>query len=458
LGLPRTGEIRLDGTVLGFTVALSIATGVLFGLLPSLRASRPDLAGALRDYGAGAGLASGRRGALGLSTRGLLVAGQVALSIVLLIGAALLMQSLVRLERVNPGFEPMHLLTMRIALPPARYDTIQKRAAFFRELVQRIESAPGVTSAAVTWMLPMTGWAGSPVEVVEQPPVKFTERPIGIVETITPEYFRTLKIPFIRGREFTAHDIAGAVPVVIISESMARHFWPAYPNGQNPVGQHILVGATWPPMEIVGIVADVDQSGLDAGPRPELYAPFAQHPPQSAMLAVRTKSNPTQFVNVVRSRILTIDPDQPVSAVKTMDEVIEASVGRPRLVMLLLGLFAGVALLLATVGIYGVISYSVAHRTQEMGIRLALGAQQRDILRLVAGQGLGLALVGVAIGLGGAVALTRVMKALLFQVSATDPATFVGIALVFALVALLACYIPARRAMKVDPMEALRHE
>ena len=458
LQLPRMGEIRLDGWVLAFAVVISIATGIFFGLFPSLRASRPDLAGALREHGGGTALGSVRRGLPGLSARSLLVVGQVALSMVLLIGATLMIESLVRLEGVNPGFESAHLLTMHIALAPAKYDTIQKKATFFDQIVQRVDSAPGVSSAAVTWTLPMTGWAGSPVEVVELPPVRFNERPIAILQSVTPGYFRTLRIPLERGREFTAHDITGAVPVAIISESMARRFWPSYPNGEDPIGQHILVGATWAPVEIVGIVADVHQAGLDVGSRPELYAPCAQRPPQSAMLAVRTKGDPLQFVNVVWRRILAIDPDQPVSAVQTMDDVVDASVGQRRLIMLLLGGFAGVALLLATVGIYGVISYSAAQRTRETGIRMALGARQSDILRLVVGQGVRLALVGVACGLGAAAALTRVMTALLFHTDAVDPVTFAGTALLFILVAALASYIPARRAARVEPMTALRHE
>ncbi len=255
--------------------------------------------------------------------------------------------------------------------------------------------------------------------------------------------------------------MVGAVLVVMVSESFAHRFWPAYPNGQDPVGQHILLGAGRAPkdiMQIVGIVADVHQSGLDAGPSPELYAPYGEIPPQSVMLAVRTKGHPLQFVNVVRSRIRAIDPDQPISAVKTMNEVVEASLSQPRLIAPLLGVFAGVALLLAIVGSYGMISYSAAQRTQEMGIRLALGAEPTNILRLVVSQALGLVLVGVALGLGGAVALTQVMKSLLFHVSATDPVTFAGIAGLLIVVALLASYIPAQRAARVDPSVALRHE
>ena len=455
LDLPRFGEIRLDGMILGFAVALSIATGVLFGLVPSLGASRPDLASVLRASGEAANSAGSKPAMLWLSTRGALVVGQVALSIVLLIGATLLMESLAHLHRVDPGFEPANLLTMQIPLSPSRYDTGQKRAAFYEELIRRVESVPGVRSAAVTLTLPMMGFARTPVQVAGQPPTKLNERPLAIIQNITPAYFRTLKIPLKRGKEFTARDILGSAPVTIINESLARRFWPAYPNGLDPVGQLILIGASPQPAEIVGIVADVHQ-GLDTDARPGLFRPCAQSPPLSAMFAVRTQGDPLRFVNAVRSQVLAIDRDQPISAVKTMDDMVEESEGQRRLIMTLLGLFAGTALLLTVVGIYGVIAYSVAQRTKELGIRRALGAQQGDILRLVLGQGISLALGGVALGICGAFALTRVIQSLLFHVSATDPTTFMGIALLFIVVALAASYVPARRATRIDPMAALR--
>jgi len=455
LDLPRVGEIRLDGMVLGFALVLSIATGVLFGLVPSLGASRPDLAVALRASGEAPARAGSKLRMLGLSTRGILVVGQVALSIVLLIGATLLMESIGHLRHVNPGFEPANLLTMQIPLSPTRYDTDQKKAAFFDELVRRVESLPGVRSAAVTLTLPMTGFARTPVQLADQPPAKLNERRLGIIQFITPAYFRTLKIPLRRGREFTSRDILGATPVAIINESLARRFWPAYPNGQDPVGQRILIGASPQPVEIVGIVADLRQS-LESDPGPGMFRPCSQTPPASAMFAVRTEGDPLRFVNSVRRQVLAIDRDQAVSAVTTMEDLVEAEVGQRRLIFTLLGLFAAMALLLASVGIYGVIAHTVVERTKEVGIRRALGAQQGDILRLVLGRGLGIALGGVAIGLGGAFALTRVIESLLYHVSATDPATFAGISLLLVLVALVASYIPARRATRIDPMEALR--
>jgi putative ABC transport system permease protein len=462
LQLPRIGEIRPDGMVLGFTVALSIVTGILFGVLPSLQVSRRDLTAELRGSGVGAGGESlTRPRILGVSARGMLVVGQISLSIVLLIGATLLIKSFARLRSVDPGFQSPNLLTMKISLPPTRYDTGQKKSAFFGDLVQRLGSVPGVGNAAVAMSLPTTkGWLGTNVLAEGQPIVDGDRQPTARLQSITPDYFRTLGIPLRRGREFTARDNSpDARPVVIINESFAHRFWPTYPHSQDPVGQHMREGidkTEW--VEIVGIVADVHEEGLTADPVPEFYVPTAVHAPQTAYLVVRTQGDPQLLVNAVRSQVLAIDQDQPVSDVRTMDEVLEATLGQRRLTMILLGSFAGVALLLAVVGMYGVVAYSVAQRTQEVGIRRALGAQQADILRLVLNQGLALALTGVAIGVGAGFALTRLMNNLLFHVRATDPATFVEIALLFTIVALSASVVPAWRALRVDPMTALRYE
>lgn len=456
--LPRTGEIRIDGAVFAFAVALSILTVVLFGLVPSLAASKPDLAGILRGSGEAVS-STGERPLLRFGWRGLLVVGQVALSIVLLIGATLLIESLAHLYRVDPGFQPASLLTMQIALSPTRYDTDAKKAAFYEELVKRTQSLPGIRSAAVTLTLPMhDSWLGAPLDLAGRPPVKFNERPIGIFQAITPGYFHTLEIRLKRGRQFTEHDSADAVPVAIISESLARMFWPQYPGGPDPIGQHILMGSNPLPEEIVGISADVRQTGRDQDPRPVVYFPCAQKPQPSAMLAVRTTGHPLLFADAVRGQVLAIDRDQPVSAIASMDELVEASEGQLRLMMTLLGAFAGVAALLAMIGLYGVISYSVVRRTKELGIRRALGAQPSHILSLMAGQVVRLALTGVVVGVCGAFVLTRVLEDLLFQVRATDPSTFAGISILFVLVALAASYVPARRAAKVDPMVALRYE
>jgi predicted permease len=386
----------------------------------------------------------------------LLVAGQVALSVVLLICVALLMESMANLSRVEPGFRPDHLLTMQLSIPLSRYDTVQKNAWFFAELVRRVEALPGVQSAAACRSLPMTGAALTPVQPTDRPTELLSQRPFAVLQEITPAYFRTFEIPLKRGRGFTPGDTPASGLVAVINEKMARQFWPAYPNSAEPVGQHILIGAGPRPVEIVGIAADSHVSLAD-DPMPLVYRPWAQTTLPWAAFVVRTEGDPLRFANAIRSQVVSIDRDQPVSAVQTMDEVVEADEGQRRLVVRLLGLFAGVALSLTMVGIYGVIAYSVAQRTRELGIRRALGAQPGNIVSLVIREGLGMTLGGVVIGLAGALALTRVMKAFLFQVSATDPLIFAAIALLLALLALTACYIPARRATRIDPMAALRH-
>ncbi|HSB75850.1 MAG TPA: ABC transporter permease [Terriglobales bacterium] len=453
--LPRAGDIHMDGWVLGFAVALSLLTSVLFGLAPALSAAGADLASVLRGSGEGQALQPPRPGLLRFSPRGLLVVGQVALSMVLLIGAALLMESISRLSRVDPGFDPRHLLTMNISPLPTHYDTDPKKEVFYQRLVERLQSLPGVGSAAVVTTLPADSWYGTTAQVVGRPPVELNQRPIVIFQDITPGYFTTMKIGLKRGRDFSWHDNEESTRVAVISEALARTFWPEYPQGPDPVGQHIQAGSSPQGYEIVGIAADIRQS-RDAAPRAELYFPCLQKPPETAMIAVRTVGQPLALAGAVRNQILAMDRDQPVSGVSTMEKLMEDSEGQLRLIMTLLAIFAGVATLLAVIGLYGAISYSVAQRSKEIGIRRAVGAQPSDIVGLVLGQGLRLALAGVALGLGGAWALTRVMRDLLFQVSALDPATFIAVALTFVAVALLASYVPARRATAIDPLAALR--
>lgn len=461
LYLPGSGDIHLDGTVLAFTLALCFVSGIVFGLLPSLQLSRPDLVNELREAGAAAfrGV-SGYRRRFGVSTRSLLVVGQVGLCIVLLIGAALLMRSVARLQSINPGFDPAHLLTMKIALPPATYDSDQKKATFFRDLVQRVEAIPGVRGATVAMSLPTTTWIRTNIMWIEGQPAPDENDPLmAVIQSVTPHYFQTLRIPLRRGREFTLRDnSSGAPPAVIINETLARRLWPDYPNGPNPVGRHISEGFDKKIglLQVIGISSDVHEGGLASSAVPEFYVPCAVHPPQSAYLTVRTPGDPLSFANIIRSQIQAIDPDQSVSEVKTMEAVLDANLGQRKTTMLLLDSFAGVALLLALLGIYGSIAYSVSQRTQELGIRRALGAQPLQILQPILMQGLGLSLTGMAIGIAGAFALTRFMKNLLFGVSATDPATFLLVSLLFLAVALLASYIPAKRATEIDPMTALR--
>jgi putative ABC transport system permease protein len=455
--LPRAGEIRIDGFVLGFGALLALLTGVVFGLAPALSASRPDLARILRGSGetAGAGSKLGWR----LSSRGLLVIGQVALSIVLLIGATLLIESLARVYRVDPGFQTTSLLTAKISLSPTRYDTDSKRAEFYREVVERTQALAGVRGAAVSLTLPMEDtWMGAPVQLAGVPPLKLNERPISIFQDISPGYFRTMRIALQRGREFTAHDNLKSVPVAIVNENLARLFWPQYPVGPDPIGQRIFLGTDPKPAEIVGVVANVRHSGRDDDPRAEIYLPCDQKPPQSAMLAVRTSGDPLSFTNSVRAQVLAIDRDQRLSTISTMEDMVSDSEGQLRLMMKLLGAFAGTAALLAVLGLYGVISCSVVQRTKEIGIRRALGARHTDILSLLLKQALVLSLAGATIGAAASLVVTRLLQDLLFRVSPTDPVTFAGVTVTFVVVGLAASLLPARRAAAIEPLVAIRSE
>ena len=453
IDLPRANAVGADWIVFGFATALSVITGILFGLAPSINFSRPDVIASLRSRGEAA--SSGTTG----SIRGVLVVSQVALSTVLLIGAALLIQSVMHLENANPGFHSEGLLTFRVSLPTSRYDTDQKRNTFFAELTTRLESLPGVRNATAAMTLPMTGFAGSPVQDASKPPIRLNERPIATILIVSTGYFRTLGIPLIRGRTFSKRDAENAPRVAIIDEGLARQLWPGYPVGVNPVGQGLLIGGTNPrPVEIIGIAGNVHQNIENSGWPGSVYVPFAQTGLPSAMLAIRTQSNPVQYAGAVREAVRAIDRDQPVSEFRTMDQLMEAQVGQRRILLALLASFAGAALVLALIGIYGVLSYSVAQRRQEMGIRRALGARERDIVSLIVAQGFRLALAGVLFGLLGAFGLTRVMKSVLFHVSAADPATYAGVSCLFILVALAASYIPAHRATRPEPLAVLRNE
>jgi predicted permease len=454
--LPRAGEIHLDYTVLGFTAALSIVTGILFGLAPSLGASRTDLMSTLRASGEAAVQGTSGRIRTSLNLRTLLVIGQVALSLVLLIGAALLVESIAHLRQVDVGFSASNMLTMSVSLPPPRYDTDQKRSAFYSALAKSVETLAGIRSAAVSWYVPMVGAAGTPVQDASQPPLKLNERPIETFLTTTPGYFQTFEIPLKRGRDFNVHDVADSQRVAIIDEGLARQFWPSYPT-EDPIGKRIFVGGINPkPAQIVGVVGNVHQT-LEGNAWPgTVYTAFTQGAPQAAMLTIRTERDPLRYTSAVREQVRALDRDQAITGVRTMGALVELQVGDRRLLMILLGSFASVALLLALIGIYGIIAYSVSQRTQEFGIRRALGAGQSDIVWLIVRHSLLLMLAGIALGLGASAALTRLVTALLFHVSATDPATFAGVALVFLLVALVASYIPARRAARIDPMALLR--
>ncbi len=456
LDLPRSSEIHLDLGVLCFALTLSVLTGILFGLAPALSAFRRDLAAVLQGNLA-TGTAGRFRRHFATGPRGLLVAGQVALSLILLVSAGLLLQTLAHLYKIDPGFRPDHVLTMSISLAPTQYDTDAKRASFYTQIVGRVEAIPGVENASVTLTLPTAGWAGTPIQITGRPEPPLNQRPIAVLQQISPDYFRTLSIPVKRGRAFTISDDAGTPGVTIIDEALARRFWPQYPRGEDPVGQHLLVGSSRNPLEIVGIAAEVHQEGRDAEPLPGFYLPNAQRPPQSAILVLRTKGDPAGFTDAVRRRVLALDHNQPISDIKTLSAVLDSSEDQRRLMFTLLGAFSIAATLLAILGLYSVISYSVVERTREIAIRQALGAQRGSILALVLRQGLSLAVTGIAIGIAGAAAVTHLLNSMLFGVKALDPVTFTLAAMLFVIVALAASYIPARRAAAVEPMAALRN-
>jgi putative ABC transport system permease protein len=394
-------------------------------------------------------------------TRSLLVVVEIALALVLLVGAGLLMHSLVRLQQVAPGFDPHNLLTFNVAMSVDRTTGPPQIADFYRQLTGRLKDLPGVEGASVVFQLPLGGSAGSTGLAIEGQPVDPADRTFGIIHSVGPEYFRTMGIPLIKGREFTERDDLNAAPVLIINEALARKHFP----NENPIGKRIGPGFSTLPVteetgmrEVVGVVGDVKHQNLQGPAQPEIYFAQAQMPMSAMTVVVRTAADPSGLVNVARGVVQSLDKDAPVYGVRTVEELLGRSVANQRFNTLMLGLFAGVALILTAVGLYGVISCSVSQSTHEIGIRVALGAQSSDVLKLVVGQGLMLALMGVALGLVGAYLLTRLMDSLLFEVEATDPATFAGVSLLLFAVAALACYFPARRATKVDPMVALRYE
>jgi predicted permease len=450
--LPRAAEIRINWYALGFTAAVTLLTGIIFGLMPALHASKLDLSESLKE-----GVRSTTGGISGGRSRQLLVVTEVALSLVLLIGAGLMIKSFARLLATDPGFKPERLLTLGLTLPSTNYEAQQQQTGFYQQLMQRVERLPGVEAVGAINGLPMIGDRGTGGFAIEgRPPAKPNERPHATHRVVSHDYFRALGIPLQRGRAFTAGDAAGTPGVAIINRTAARVFWP----NEDPLGKRIwpdgFPPGTW--LTIVGVIGDVRHAALSTEPQPDIYWPYLQTPHPRIDLLIRTTADPLSLVDAVRSEIWAIDKELPVSDVKTMDELLSASVAQPRFYALLLTAFAAVALLLATVGLYGVMSYAVNQRTHEIGIRMALGASPRDVLRLIINQGMRLVLIGIGIGLGGALALTRLMKTLLFGVSATDALTFTVVALLLTFVALLACWIPAWRATKVDPMTALRLE
>jgi putative ABC transport system permease protein len=445
--IPRAKEIRLDSTVLGFTLLISLATGIIFGLVPALQASKPDLNESLKEGGRNA---SSR----GNHVRSLFVIAEVAICLVLLIGAGLMIKSFGRLLNVPTGFNPEKVLAVNVALSGSRYKEDQQITAFYQQVLERAASVPGVQSAAAVAALPLAGGFGSRYFRVEgRPPQPAGQGFNANVNVATPGYFQTMNIPLIAGRDFDARDVVKAPDVTIINQEMARRYWP----DEDPLGKRLAIG-DGPWRTVIGVVGDVKQSGLDVETRPEMFWPYYQQNLSFATLVVRTAGDPEAMTASVRGAMQEVDGSLPLYNIKSVENIISESVAPRRLNMLLLGTFAGLALVLAAVGLYGVMSYAVTQRTREIGIRMALGASSSNVLRLVVGQGLILTLVGVAIGLTASFFLTRLLATLLFGVSATDPLTFALISLLLVGVSTLASYIPARRAMKVDPMVALRYE
>jgi putative ABC transport system permease protein len=441
-------------TVLGWTLAVSLLTAAVFGLAPALEAARVDLNDALKEGSKGAGGQGTRGGRL----RGALVVAEVALALVLLISAGLLLRSFDRLRNVDAGFDTGNVLTMALRLPGGKYRENRQLVTFFRQAAERIRAVPGVRAAGVVNFLPLQGGIGARTSyTVEGRPVPPPEQALTtLVRVADAGYFGAMGIPIVRGRNFTEAEEAEARHVVLISESMARQHFP----GEDPIGKRITVPMSEKPAatEIVGIVGDVRYEGLTEEANPAVYLPPVELPYPFMTFVVRATGDPAAMAPTVRREIGAIDPDLPVSDVQTLDKVMADTVGRARFNTLLLGLFAGLATLLAGVGIFGVMNYSVSLRTRELGLRMALGAQPGRVLLLVLREGVVLTLVGIGIGLLGALALTRLMSSLLYGVEATDPATFAAIVLLLALVSLVACYVPARRATRIDPLIALRYD
>ncbi len=492
--IPRLGEVGINGWVMGFNLGLTLLTGLLFGLAPALQFSRPDLNHALKEGAAVS--AKGFRFGLRRGTQSLLVVGEVALALVLLVGAGLLIRSLWRLQQIEPGFKPDKLLALQLEFPASRYRDTQVMS-FVTRLNERLAALPGVESVGVADSQPLSRFGGDSssiaiegkLDLKAQPddPVPDDTGPSSFLSRVSPGYFRTLGIPMRQGREFGPQDWQGSLPVAVINEALAQRYWP----GENPIGKRLLAfGGGW--RTIVGVVGNVRRLGLEDQPKPELYMPslqprgstkdaikemeaalqasakgskgrpggwsFTETVTHDRSLVVRTSVRPESLADAVRKTVWSLDPDQPILGLGAMQARLDEFYAPRRFNMLLFGVFALVALLLAAVGLYGVLAYSVTQRTHEIGIRLALGAPTRAVLWLIVRQGLVLALIGVALGLVGAWGLTRVLQNLLYGVSVTDPATFTGIALLLIGVAFIASFIPARRATKVDPLTALRHE
>jgi putative ABC transport system permease protein len=449
---PRFDEIRPDMRVFAFTLGLTVVTGIIFGLAPALQASRIDLNGGLKE---GGGKGSG--GSHNKRLRSLMMVSEIALSFMLLVGAGLLIKSFIRLRDVSPGFTTESVLTMRVSLPSAKYPEGEPRIQVLKQSLESLKAVPGIRSSGAVLSLPLGGdtfnvWRAY---IREGRPATPEESDNAAYLVTTPEYFQTLQIPLLAGRTFNDQDTEQTAKVLIVNDTMAHKLWP----GESPLGRRITIWRDEKfPREIVGVVRDTKPS-LDAEPSQQMYVPYAQDSGWSGMsVVIRTNGDPLDTAAAARNAVRSVDKGIPVFNVKTMNDVLATSVSQQRTSMLLLSAFAGVALLLAMIGIYGVTAYYVTQRTQEIGIRMALGAQMGDVMKLVLMSGMALALAGIGLGVAGAFALTRLMTSLLFAVKPTDAVTFVTVSLCLLVTALIACYIPARRATKVDPLVALRYE
>jgi predicted permease len=447
--IPRAQEIRLDYKVLLFTVSISLLTGILIGLVPAIQTSRTDLNSTLKEAGRGA---SG--GIERMRLRKLLVVSEIALSMILLIGASLLVLSFIRLQTVTLGFDPNNLFVIYLDLPASKYGDPLKRTAFSNELVERLNATAGVKAAAAADSLPVSGTNSTVYAVVAQSIPEVSKRPLTDVASVSPTYFGTMNIPLLAGRNFGDNDRLDSAKVIIISKRMAEHVF----AGQNPIGQQMIIGSrNNDPREIIGVAGDVRPSVAE-DPRDHVYLPLQQRPVASLAIGVRTAGAPQSVLPTIREALRSVDSNQPITATMTMQELIDRSVSGRRLSMALMSLFAGLAMLMAAIGLSATISYTVSERTNEIGIRMALGAHKLNILGLIMRQALLLTIIGIVIGLVGAYALTRLLTSMLFGVTATEPTAFLLVAAGLAIIALLACYLPARRATKIEPMNALRYE
>jgi putative ABC transport system permease protein len=450
--LPRATEINIDSRVLWFTLLISILAGLIFGLAPAIHSSKVDLSKVLKET------ARGSVGVVRKQIRNLLVISEVALALFLLVASILIVRSFIRLADANPGFDVRNVLAMQISLPLSKYAEDWRRRVFTEQLVERVKALPGVESAAEVTPLPLSGDGRQAPFIVEgRPVVASNEVPLTDLASVSPGYFETMGIRLLRGRYFTEQDKEDGAQVAIIDESMARRFWP----DEDPIGKRLKIGPADPNspwLQIVGVVGHLKNYGVTEESRIQVFRPYSQVPFNQISIVVRTSGDPAALMSAVRGEVAGIDKDQPVYNVRTMENLLATTLAPRRLVVFLLGAFALLALVLGAIGVYSVLAYSVTERKHEIGIRMALGAQQSSILKLVMKQGLSLVLIGMIVGLAGIFVFKQVVANLLFELTATDPLSYISSLVVLATVAILACYLPARKAMRVDPVIALRQE